>query len=114
MSISGHEEMTTLSTVLETLRERKQDNEFKMSEKGFIDNKGRVYTSAELKIIKTYRFEGRSNPSDSAIVYLIETKEGLLGYSIGAYGVYSSYDDAAYTDFIKEIPIEERENHHVV
>ncbi|MBS1742658.1 MAG: hypothetical protein JST81_06430 [Bacteroidetes bacterium] len=102
-------EMTTLSTVLEQLRLKKQDNEFRMTKKGFGSAKGKVYEPHELKIIKTYRFEGESDPADSSILYLIEANDGKVGYSLDAYGVYSDHDDDKYDDFIRKIPMEERD-----
>ncbi len=102
-------EMTTLSVILEKLRLKKQDNEFLMSEKGFGAGTGKFYLPEELKLIKTYRFEGDSDPSDSVILYLIEANDGKVGYSIDAYGAYSNHDDEKYDDFIRQIPMEERD-----
>lgn len=106
-------EMTTLSTVLEKLRIRKQDNEFRMTEEGFGIGNGKFYSPDQLKIIKTYRFEGASDPSDSSIVYLIEAENGLIGYSLDAYGVYSNHEDDGYDDFIRKIPMEERDEQEI-
>ncbi len=107
--MSSKIEMTTLSSILEKLRLRKQDNEFKMTEKGFCTGTGKYYEPYDLKIIKTYRFEGESDPSDSVALYLIEAKDGLVGYSIDAYGAYSNYDNSSYDDFIRKVPVEERD-----
>jgi hypothetical protein len=101
-------EMTTLSAVLEKLRLRKQDNEFRMTENGF-GSEAKVYQPEELKIIRTYRFEGESDPGDSSILYLIEANDGKIGYSLDAYGVYSNHDDDRYDDFIRRISMEERD-----
>jgi hypothetical protein len=101
--------MTTLSSVLEGLRLKKYDNEFRMSLEGFGTGNGQYYQPQDLKIIKTYRFEGDSNPSDSSILYLIEANNGLIGYSIDAYGVYSNHENDGYDEFIKKIPMEERD-----
>jgi hypothetical protein len=109
MSVTNHVEMTTLSSVLEKLRVRKQDTEFTMGEKGFGTASGKIYEPCDLKIIRTYRFEGDSDPSDNAILYLIEANDGLIGYSMDAYGVYSNHEDSRYDDFIKKIPMEERD-----
>lgn len=103
-------EMTTLSQVMEKLRLKKQDNEFRMTPKGFGSGTGKFYDPSELKIIKTYRFEGESDPSDSAILYLLEANDGMIGYSIDAYGVYSNHDDDKYDDFIRQISMEERDD----
>lgn len=101
--------MTTLSQVLEKLRLKKQDNEFRMTDKGFGPGTGKYYAPNELKIIKTYRFEGESDPSDSAILYVMEANDGSIGYSMDAYGVYSNHEDDKYADFIRKIPMEERD-----
>ncbi len=106
-------EMTTLSVVLEKLRQKKQDNEFLLTAKGFGPGTGKYYTPEELKIIKTYRFEGDSDPSDSVILYVLEANDGKLGYSIDAYGVYSNHDDEKYDDFIRRVPMEEREEQEI-
>ena len=105
--------MTTLSSVLEKLRIRKQDNEFQISEEGFNSPAGKLYQPDELKIIRTYRFEGDSDPSDSSILYLIEANDGLIGYSIDAYGAYSNHDDDWYDDFVRKIPVFEREEQEI-
>lgn len=103
-------DMTTLSSILEKLRLKKIDNEFRLKDEGFTANKGKTYTSEQLKIIRTYRFEGESDPADSVILYLIEANDGLIGYSMDAYGMYSSQDnEEGYNNLIRKIPIENRE-----
>ena len=101
-------QMQTLSYILEKLRIKRHDNEFKMEGEFFITGNGNKYKPENLTIIKTYRFEGDSDPSDSSILYLIEGNDGLIGYSIDAYGVYTNHD-AAYDDFIRKIPVMDRE-----
>ena len=110
-SRSSH--MTTLSQVLEKLRLKKQDNEFEISPKGFTTSNGKTYKPEELKIIRTYRFEGESDPSDSVILYLLEARDGLIGYSMDAYGAYSNHVDDGYDEFIKQIPVEERDEQKI-
>lgn len=101
-------EMTTSSSVLEKLRLKRQDNEFTMTPEGFTAGKGKFYQPEELKIIKTFRFEGDSNPDDSSIIYVIEASDGLIGYSMDAYGVYSNHE-VEYDEFIRKIPVEDRD-----
>ena len=113
MTDAAHKEMDTLSAVMEKLRLKKQDNEFRMLEKGFGSGNGKYYEPNELKIIRTYRFEGDSNPADSSILYLIEANDGKIGYSLDAYGVYSNHDDERYDDFIRKIPMEERDEQQI-
>ncbi len=105
------EVMATLSTVLEKLRINKLDHEFTMTPEGFTADNKKIYQPEDLKIIGTYRFEGDTDPSDSSILYVIEANDGLTGYSIDAYGVYSNHEDDGYDAFIKKITVEERGEH---
>ena len=99
--------LTTLSDVMEKLRLKKQDKEFIMTKKGF-GTEAKTYRPDELVIIKTYRFEGDSDPSDNSILYLIEANDGSIGYTLDAYGVYSNHGNDGYDDFIRKIPVLER------
>ncbi len=101
-------EMSTVNQVLEKLRVKRQDNEFTMEGEFFTVANGNKYTPENLEIIKTFRFEGDSDPADSSIIYIIEANDRLIGYSIDAYGVYSNHD-AAYDDFIRKIKVADRE-----
>jgi hypothetical protein len=105
--------MTTVTDVLEKLRIEKHDKEFRMTPEGFTPRNNKYYNPEDLKIIRTYRFEGESDPSDSSVIYLIEANDGLIGYSIDAYGVYSDHGDDGYDDFIRKIPVEEREEQQI-
>jgi len=104
------QEMTTLVDVLEKLRMKKMDNEFRLENGKFTSGKGKSYSPDELSILKTYRFEGDSNPADSSILYLIEANDGLKGYCLDAYGVYSNHEDEeGYDNFIRKIRKAEHE-----
>jgi hypothetical protein len=98
-------EMTTLTRIMEKLRLKKMDTEFRWVPEGFTTVKGKVYQPHDLVIIKVFRFEEITNPSDMCILYVIEANDGLIGYSLDAYGVYSNHDDeAGYDNFIRLIP----------
>ncbi len=56
--------------------------------------------SEEVHIINFFRFEGASDPSESAILYVIETDDGAKGTIMDAYGMYA---DAGIDQFIKEV-----------
>lgn len=99
-------EMTTLVEVLERLRQKKIDNEFRMENGSFTAGKGKAYQPEDLSIVKTFRFEGESNPDDSAILYLIKANDGMMGYSLDSYGVYSNHqDEEGYDNFIRQIKV---------
>lgn len=101
-------DLQTLSYILEKLRLQRQDNEFVMDGSFFTTSNGKKYTADQLLIIKTYRFEGNSDPSDSSILYVLMADDGMIGYSIDAYGVYTNHDEK-YDDFIRKIQIEDRD-----
>lgn len=98
--------MTTLSSVLEKLRKRGFDNEFRWTTQGFTAGKGTCYQPQDLEITRVYRFEENTDPGDTCILYLITVlNSGLTGYSIDAYGVYSNHDEEeGYDNFIRMIP----------
>lgn len=106
------EEMTTLSQVLEKLRLKGIDNEIRMTadKKMMAEKSGKVYQPEDLLIFRTFRFEGDSNPDDNAVLYVLEDKEGDIGFIIDAYGAYSNHEGKEYDDFLKKIKVEDRED----
>lgn len=97
--------MNTISQVLETLRQKKMDLEFRWTPGGFTTGNGKYYQPEDLQIIKVFRFEGESDPSDMAIIYILRTGDGVTGYSLDAYGAYSSHEqESGYDNFIRRIP----------
>jgi hypothetical protein len=104
-------EMNTLSQIMEKLRLKGLDNELKMTDHGKMQGPGEneIYNPEDLTIIKTYRFEGDSDPGDNAVLYILENKEGKIGYILDAYGAYSSQGTAGFDDFLKKIPTADRD-----
>lgn len=103
--------MTTLSRVLERLREKGFDNEIRMNEnKEMVSvNSGKTYQPKDLLIFKNFRFEGESNPDDNSIILMVEDKEGEIGYIMDSYGAYSNNEGPEFDDFVKQIPTHERD-----
>lgn len=60
-----------------------------------------MYRRDEIRIIRTYRFEGNSNPADEAI----RASDGTIGYSLDAYCVYSNYQGGRYANTIHHMQI---------
>lgn len=105
------DQMTSLVQVMEKLRLEKKDNEFRWTPEGFTIGRGKNYQPEDLKIIKTFRFEGESNPDDSSVLYVIEANDGLIGYSLDTYGAGSSHDnEEGYDNFLRKIPVEDRDD----
>ena len=103
------DEMNTLSQIMNRLTVKGYDKEFRWTKEGFTAD-DKAYQPEDLTILKTYRFEGVSDPSDTSILYLIKAKDGLIGYSLDAYGVYSNHDgEEGYDNFIRQIPVKDNE-----
>ena len=98
--------MSTLSEVMEKLKERGLYNEFRFCENEGMRGFEKTYQAKDLVIIRTYRFEGMSDPSDNTILYLLKDKEENIGFMLDAYGSESNYG-WAFIEFLKAIPIEE-------
>lgn len=97
--------MTTISQALEHLRTKNMDKEFRWTPDGFTAGRGKYYQPEQLEIVKVLRFEGESDPSDMAVLYIIRTHDGIIGYSLDAYGAYSSHElEEGYDNFIRRIP----------
>ena len=101
-------EMVPMSAILEKLRKQRYDNEFTMEGDAFIAPNGNKYLPENLLIIKTYRFEGDSDPADSSVLYVIEANDGLIGYVLDIYGAESNHD-AAFDDFVRQIQVDGRD-----
>lgn len=108
-------EMNTLSQVMEKLRKKGIDNEMKMSDHGKMQSKtlNKVYRPEDLIIIKTYRFEGMSDPADSAVIYVVEDQDGDIGYILDAYGTYSDHNGPAFDDFLKKLQVADRNEQEI-
>lgn len=94
-------EMNTMAACINKATIQGFVDSFKISHRQlFAPSNGRYYNPDEVQIINFYRFEGESDPSENAIMYTIETKDGTKGSLIDAYGVYS---DDKISKFISEV-----------
>jgi len=78
---------SSLSVAIEDLQNEGFTEDFNLVGEG-IESKNlkKQWKADELEIIKFYRFEGMTDPGDNIILYLIETKCGLRGLLVDAYG----------------------------
>lgn len=107
--------MLTLSQVMGKLAKDKGiSREFRMNENGEmkLQDSDRNYQPTDLKILKTYRFEGDSNPDDNAVLYVAQDNEGEKGLIMDSYGAKSNYPES-FDDFIRDIPVEESEEYEM-
>jgi hypothetical protein len=96
--------MATLSATIERLNSEGFTAHF-----GVVGNRLRAFESGEtfeaheVTIREYERFEGVSNPDDMAIVYAIESLNGMRGSLVDAFGVYS---DPRVSAFLEDVPIQ--------
>ena len=82
----------TLSETMNELRKEGYPEDFNLQENCLECRNGQFKVFAdEFKVDKFFRFEGESNPSDSAILYAISSdSKKLKGLLVNAYGIYSN------------------------
>lgn len=78
---------SSLSVAISDLQKHGFTEDFNLIGEG-IESKNlrKEWKAGDLNVVKFYRFEGMSNPGDNTILYLIETKDGLKGLLVDAYG----------------------------
>ena len=77
---------------------------YRVENMNLIDLKTKIgYEPENVTILKEYRFEGMSNPSDMSILYIVETNDGSKGTVLANYSPSSNTETA---EFFKEIPKE--------
>ncbi len=54
----------------------------------------------DFEVVEVYRFEGNSNPDDEEVVYAIESKDGVKGVMVNAFGTYA---DEISAELIKKL-----------
>jgi hypothetical protein len=86
--------MKPYNTLTETLNELRKEGyveDFNLQQNCLECRNGQFKVfSDEFVVDKYYRFEGESNPSDSAILYAISSdRHQLKGILVNAYGIYS-------------------------
>jgi len=96
------DEMKTLASCLNGITKDGYVENFKVTDEGQLQSleTEKIYKPEDAHIINFFRFEGASDPSDSAILYVIETTDGAKGSLTDAYGMYA---DPNIDKFIKEV-----------
>lgn len=94
----------TVSGALNSLKARGYTKDFNISfDKLICDETNECLNPHKFEITEIYRFEGESNPSDEAVVYAVESKDGnMKGVLVNAYGLYA---DSISDDMVKKLSI---------
>ena len=96
------DEMKTLASCLNKIMQDGYVQNFKVTDEGDLQSleTEKIYKPEDVHIINFFRFEGASDPSDSAILYVIEASDGAKGSLTDAYGMYA---EPNIDKFIKEV-----------
>ena len=62
------------------------------------------YDVDDFEIVQVYRYEGMSNPSDESTVYGIQSKDGVKGVLVTAYGMYT---DSMSTALLRKLALKD-------
>ncbi|MGI8951737.1 MAG: phosphoribosylpyrophosphate synthetase [Chitinophagaceae bacterium] len=81
----------SLLDALNDLKKRGYTTDFNLAfDKVKCSERGVCLSPSQFEITEHYRFEGMSNPDDSSVVYVIESKDGTMkGTLVSAYSMYS-------------------------
>lgn len=80
----------TLSEAIAHLQQQGYTIDYNLKEHGLLKDSPIQRETENLQVVKFYRFEGESNPSDNTILYVLETATGKKGLLVDAYGADSS------------------------
>ncbi len=106
--------MLTLSQVLNKLAKDKGiQREFKPDEQGNVrlQDSDHIYKPEDLLLVKSYRFEGDTDPANDAVLYVLEDQFGNKGIVIDSYSAESNFTPE-FLKFIREIPVEDKEEYN--
>ena len=81
----------TLVGAIESLKKLGYTHNFRVTQNGLlVESKGNSYTADEVELNELQRFEGLTNPSDTSILYAVQTNSGERGLVVDSYGVNGS------------------------
>jgi hypothetical protein len=96
--------MKTMVSSLNSFIEKGYTEDYKVSCFGLKALKTeKYYQPSQVKVLDFHRFEGQTDPADEAILFAIETDDGLKGTLVDAYGTYSDTKVTAFMQMVEEI-----------
>ena len=76
----------TVSEAVSWFKKRNFNVDFNLEENCLVCH-GDKFDVNDFEIVEVYRFEGNSDPSDEAVVYAIESVNGMKGILVSGYGI---------------------------
>ena len=103
MTVPTPIETATLAGVMDDLASRGFEEHFMLANGRLrAASSGKTFAADQVVITEYHRFEGVSDPDDMAILYGIETRNGLRGALADAFGVYA---DPLVGAFMEDVQI---------
>jgi len=96
-----HINYDTVTEAVNGLHQRGFSVDFNLQENCLVCNDDKFDVN-NFEIVEVYRFEGDSDPSDEAIVYAIESFNGMKGVLVNGYGISA---DAMTTEMSQKLNI---------
>lgn len=91
----------TLSEAINDLKARGYTRDFNMRETCVeCSQSGAQLSPEDFEITESYHFDGSTDVDDEVMLYAIESKDGLKGTLVNAYGVYA---DSVSSDLVAKL-----------
>jgi len=99
------EDYDTMSGTINTLRGKGYTEDFNLLPDCIECKAGNyVLSPKDFQVDEVFRFEGPTDPGDSAILYAISSpRRGVKGVLVNAYGIYA---DATSNDMVEKLKIQ--------
>ncbi len=91
----------TVSEAVSELKARGFTEDFNLAQNCLVCNAQRFHPE-EFEITEVHRFEGDSDPGDEAVVYAIESLNGVKGVLVNSYGYQS---DTVSNEMVKKLQL---------
>jgi hypothetical protein len=76
----------TVTEAVNGLRDRGFELDLNLEENCLVCHEHK-FKIEDFEIVEVYRFEGNTDPADEAVVYAIESADGLKGVLVNGYGI---------------------------
>ncbi len=76
----------TITDAVSGLRKRGYTMDFNLDENCIVCHEDK-FNPEDFEIVEVHRFEGNTDPADEAVVYAIESVNGLKGVLVNGYGI---------------------------
>ncbi len=92
----------TVSEAVNGLKKRDFSVDFNLEENCLVCH-GDKFNVNDFEIVEVYRFEGNTDPSDEAVVFAIESVNGMKGILVSGYGISA---EGMSAEMVKKLSIQ--------